>query len=338
MTTDLSQSNSSVDPSIHTLMQRLKTKIKGFLVLNRSNQVIGQVKDIAVHSNQRLTLLVAQPNANANSDPNADFFVVQSDAIQGIDAAKRVIETSLAPAPARSSSSAPATPSRTDVAAPMTPQSHSTMSSVPNPIHQSSNIPPAAEESHKIQLLEERLKVNRHKRKVGEVVVRKEIETRIVEVPLRREKLIIEQVGNEPHRIAEVDLGEQADARLGSGFQATASDARDLTDAEDLTIEGLFKNLETASKILKAIAQYPDDNCHRIQINLILNAQAAPQVTYHEFPTPMLAHQFLSTLAPLSWTVDSKVQVIIRLTNQQAKAQYQSWFNRYSDRYASVQT
>jgi stress response protein YsnF len=50
-----------------------------------------------------------------------------------------------------------------------------------------------------IPLLEERLMVNLTRRKTGEVVVRKEIETHILQmqVPIRREKLIVEQVSPE---------------------------------------------------------------------------------------------------------------------------------------------
>lgn len=60
-----------------------------------------------------------------------------------------------------------------------------------------------------IPLLEERLIVDQKQRKVGEVVVRKEIETEIIEVPVQREKLIVEQVGPEPKQLAEIDLTEE---------------------------------------------------------------------------------------------------------------------------------
>jgi len=59
-----------------------------------------------------------------------------------------------------------------------------------------------------IRLLEERLVVDRSKRKVGEVIIRKEIETRIIQVPVRREKLIIEQVSPERKQLVEIDLGQ----------------------------------------------------------------------------------------------------------------------------------
>jgi len=59
-----------------------------------------------------------------------------------------------------------------------------------------------------IRLLGERLVVDRSKHKVGEVIVRKEIETRIIQVPVRYEKLIVEQVSPEHKQLVEIDLGQ----------------------------------------------------------------------------------------------------------------------------------
>lgn len=61
-----------------------------------------------------------------------------------------------------------------------------------------------------ISLKEERLVVDRKKQKVGEVIVRKEIETEIIEVPVQREKLIVEQVGADPKQLAEIDLTDES--------------------------------------------------------------------------------------------------------------------------------
>ncbi|TVQ20064.1 MAG: DUF2382 domain-containing protein [Leptolyngbya sp. DLM2.Bin15] len=59
-----------------------------------------------------------------------------------------------------------------------------------------------------IQLLEERIVSDRQRRKVGEVIIRKVVETQIVEVPVRREKLVIEQVGTNPQPLASIDFGQ----------------------------------------------------------------------------------------------------------------------------------
>ncbi len=59
-----------------------------------------------------------------------------------------------------------------------------------------------------VRLVEERLVVNHSKRKIGEVIVRKEIETRIIQVPVRYEKLIVEQVSPERKQLVEINLGQ----------------------------------------------------------------------------------------------------------------------------------
>jgi len=58
-----------------------------------------------------------------------------------------------------------------------------------------------------IRLLGERLVVDRGKRKIGEVIVRK-IETRMIQVPVRHE-VIVEQVSPERKQLAEINLGKR---------------------------------------------------------------------------------------------------------------------------------
>lgn len=65
-----------------------------------------------------------------------------------------------------------------------------------------------------IPLREERVIVDRKKRKAGEVIVRKEIETEIIEVPIQRERLIVEQVGDEPKTLAEIDLDDPVNPNI----------------------------------------------------------------------------------------------------------------------------
>jgi len=66
-----------------------------------------------------------------------------------------------------------------------------------------------AVDDYQISLLEEKLVVKRQRQKVGQVVVRKEVETRMVHIPIRRETLIVEEVGLTTERVTEVDLGEE---------------------------------------------------------------------------------------------------------------------------------
>jgi stress response protein YsnF len=98
-----------------------------------------------------------------------------------------------------------------------------------------------------IPLLEERLIVNQKRRKIGEVVFRKQIETRIIEVPIRREKLVIEQISPELKQLAIVDLPSEqlSDIEL---MEVAASALETAKDNE-------FISIEVAHQILLKVAQ-----------------------------------------------------------------------------------
>lgn len=133
---------------------------------------------------------------------------------------------------------------------------------------------PETVEQEEIKLLEERLIVNRGKRKVGEVIVRKEVETRMVEVPVRREKLIIERVGEVPERLAEIDLGEG---------QITGVEFADLANANaQPTVSAEFTSVQKASKILQQIASQPHHGCAKVRLEIVLENKEV-QETYQNW-------------------------------------------------------
>jgi hypothetical protein len=108
-----------------------------------------------------------------------------------------------------------------------------------------------------IPLLEERLVVHHQKRKIGEIIVRKEIETQIIEVPIRRERLIVEQLGSEPHQLAAIDLG-----------QATLADDQGLADLQP-TLKADFPSIQAASQFLIALADQPQADHQLVQIQIV---------------------------------------------------------------------
>jgi len=110
-----------------------------------------------------------------------------------------------------------------------------------------------------VPLLEERLKVEYERRKVGEVVIRKQVETRMVQVPVRYEKLVIEQVGGEKP-LAEVDLSQGALDAVGVS-EVTGKPL----------VSGEFKSAKTASYVLDAIAKTLRHRCKNIRIEIELD-------------------------------------------------------------------
>ena len=114
-----------------------------------------------------------------------------------------------------------------------------------------------------VRLLEERLIVNRSKWKVGEVLVRKEVENQIVQVPIRREKLIIEQVSPETKQIAEIDLGKG---------EVTGVDLRKVSSSDtSYTVTGEFLSPKAASHLLEAIALQRQHGCAKVRVELVLD-------------------------------------------------------------------
>ena len=138
-----------------------------------------------------------------------------------------------------------------------------------------------------ISLLEERLVVDLTRRKVGDIVVRKEIETQHlqIQVPIRREKLIVEQVSPEYKLIAQIDLGaEQVDTAaitqsIEREFGSTATDNQPivvkLVDRDRQTLQGRNYSPKAASELLAELASLPDRDCENIQIEIVLKNSAA---------------------------------------------------------------
>jgi hypothetical protein len=125
-----------------------------------------------------------------------------------------------------------------------------------------------------IPLLEERVVVNRRRRKVGEVVVRREIETYIVKVPIRREKLIVEQFSPEYQQIAVVELGQA---------QVTEFDNLEAVEVSDSpTVSGEFSSAKAAIYFLEAIASEPDSDLQKVQVRVVLK-DAARQTIYQRW-------------------------------------------------------
>lgn len=107
-----------------------------------------------------------------------------------------------------------------------------------------------------INLNQEKLTVKRQRRKVGEVIVRKEVETEMIRVPLRKEKLIVEkEINSEVTQLAEIDLSRSITTEDYVGY----------------TVKGDFLSLEMTLKALKAIAsKHPEIKNTPVKIELIV--------------------------------------------------------------------
>ena len=112
-----------------------------------------------------------------------------------------------------------------------------------------------------ISLLEEKLIVKRHKRKLGEVIVRKEIETKTVHIPIRREKLIVEKTGTTTERLTEVDLGEG---------EVNGIKFDDMGNTKDIyQVQSEFVSLKTLQELLTQITAHSHSGNTKVRLEII---------------------------------------------------------------------
>lgn len=125
-----------------------------------------------------------------------------------------------------------------------------------------------------LRLLEERLIVNSNLQKIGDVIVRKKIEIRMVQVPIRREILIVEQVSPEHKQLAEIDLGQGEI----SGLDLIAGERDEFVNLDGgLTVSGLFTSPKIASLVLNAIALEKNHGCHQVRVSIVVENEAQQQ-------------------------------------------------------------
>ncbi|MBK1989031.1 DUF2382 domain-containing protein [Sphaerospermopsis aphanizomenoides BCCUSP55] len=136
---------------------------------------------------------------------------------------------------------------------------------------------PIAEEEKIIPLLEERVFVEQNKQKVGEVIVRKQIETEFIQVPIRREKLIVEQVSPKHQQLAEIDLGQ------GEIYGVELTElTRDEIPASShvgkgLIVSGDFVSPKIASLLLNAISLEKNHGCQQIKLTILVENESQQQ-------------------------------------------------------------
>jgi Domain of unknown function (DUF2382) len=209
-------------------IENLKQRLIGFVVLNSNGNPLGTVLNVRTDEQRHLNLVVLPLN---NASPE---FLIRTKSIMQIDLAKREISVTAAE-----------------------------LEDLPEYAMSSENITPKAiaedvDPSTVIRLLEERLAVDYQRKKVGEVTVRKEIETHYIQVPVRREKLIVEQVSPERKPLFEVDL-TQGEIE---GLEIT-------TDSESL--QGTFSSPRTVAWLMDAIAHQGQHGCKRIRVEIELD-------------------------------------------------------------------
>ncbi|MBW4510170.1 MAG: YsnF/AvaK domain-containing protein [Scytonematopsis contorta HA4267-MV1] len=274
---------------IHGLLEKLRNKVHNFNVFDKHGSLIGVVRDVILDASSRLSFLVYKTDLESNvgasiiideviEDEKKNSFLLLSNHIKKIDEFNKSfildLDKSTMENMSEYSPSATQNNSSTPTASEISLNQDVNIHDAPNNTQDLTDYQDIQNtvEQHIISLLGERLVVNNTKRKVGEIILRKEIETRMVQVPVRREKLIVEQVvlGDEASgnkQLAEIDLGEVETPRTElAGDNINSFDSFD----SNLSVSGEFDSPKIASLILNAIALEKKHGCQKVRVTVLV--------------------------------------------------------------------
>jgi stress response protein YsnF/sporulation protein YlmC with PRC-barrel domain len=292
MKTNIGQANGNYSTS--SSLADLRKKVKNFAVFDNQGQLVGVVHDLTVDTNRRLNLVISnQTNPQVVdygqqlADNNLFLFRLQSQRIKKIDKPTKSVfidlnKSEIEYMPEYLETETPGDAYR-EGALQLRPLSENSTEELANNQTTNSAIEPVnleqVTEEQIIRLLEERLVVESSKRKIGEVIVRKVIETRMIQVPVRREMLIVEQVSPEHKQLAEIDLGQG---------EITGVDLREVENLEfthfdsSLTVSGEFSSPKVASLLLNAIALEQNHGCKQVRVTIAVEDESQ-QKKYQEW-------------------------------------------------------
>lgn len=279
---------------IDALLEKLKSKLNNFIVLNNQGDIFAKVVDLKLDSNKQINLVLSLKGSLQQSHP----VLLISKLIEKIDPVNKTVLANISQAESKNLPQCVVT----EISMMEFPENNNNPLK-PTPLEETSAVTPMSSEYPEetaivdvvsesdittdeiIRLLGERVIVDRNKRKVGEVIVRKEIETRMVEIPVRREKLIVEQVTPERKQLAEIELGQQEI----TGVELREADINELTSlsprigtSNGLTVSGEFDSPKIASLLLNAIALERRHGCKKVRIEVVVE-NSERQKIYQEW-------------------------------------------------------
>lgn len=140
----------------------------------------------------------------------------------------------------------------------------------------SASVPDKKTDTLTIPLLAEGLLIKRENKKVGEVFIKKEVRTRIVEVPIRREVIVVEQVASTPIQLAEIDLtnSQEYDQHLNNTDNSFVKSQPINPNVSEYVVECKFFSVKTAEAILQQIATQIDNEYVQVSFEVsVSNSQ-----------------------------------------------------------------
>jgi sporulation protein YlmC with PRC-barrel domain len=262
---------------ITSLLTNLNNKIRNFSVIDRKSEFIGTIKDVIIDSNRQITFIVSKVYEQ-DTQAKPQLFLLRGQLVQKIDPLIKKIFLIV------DKSQTLDLPEYLEREMEQNTNVQNSFSSDNNIVDSDiadtakmQDVQQAQGEEEVFRLLEERLVVDSSKRKVGEVIVRKEIETRMVTIPVRRERLIVEQVSPERKELANIDLGEQVESDKPSLPETPLSTSFEDNLDGTLTVSGEFSSPKVASLLLNAIALERNHGCRRIRVTIAVEDEQMQQ-------------------------------------------------------------
>ncbi|MGB6297356.1 MAG: DUF2382 domain-containing protein [Rivularia sp. (in: cyanobacteria)] len=274
--TNNSNSSNPKSKKVQDLLNKLKLKVIDFDVVDRQGRSIGKVEDLVVNANRQLSFAIKRLSQGNENNPS---LLLDGKLVGKIEPKIRRVFTNIDESQL---TQLPEYKAKENKVNNMTDNLNTDQSIE----HKANSATPNSQENHSelefveeieediIRLLGERLVVERSKRKIGEVIIRKEIETRMIQIPVRREKLIIEEPGIEPKQLAEIDLGEEEISQDEFG-QTQSMVSSDISGG--LTVTAEFDSPKIASLILNAIQLEQDHGCKKVRVSILVEDEEKQQ-------------------------------------------------------------
>lgn len=293
---------------IRVLLEKLRSKLRNFALIDRRGHQVGFIQDAKLDRDRQLYLVIEYEDTYLG----AHLFVLKSTHIQHVHYPNQSVFVDLSkeeiiqlpeykanevkgkhipqsavgmPISATGMDVVDEMPNKemryheSDIAIPI--ESLDREYEMENHTMPESSAQPDVVEEEVIRLLEERLIVDVNKRKVGEVIVRKEIETRMIEVPVRYEKLIVEQVSPEHKQLSEIELGHSEIPGFEK-MEIVDKDSQAPAIDNQIKVSGEFSSPKAASLLLDAIATQRRHGCKKVRVELVLENEEHLK-TYQEW-------------------------------------------------------
>jgi stress response protein YsnF len=183
--------------------------------------------------------------------------------------------------------------------------------------------PPGLVQIEALPLWQEQVVVNRTRRKAGEISIRKTKDEYTVEVPVRSEKLVVENVET-GEILAEIGLSKTQVTQRN--FPDVASDT---TYSEDQIVRGHLTRFQDALGFLEAVSQFPNNSFIKSKIKLTVSQSERLETVTQTFESAGTALRVLSSMA--SGVADDCQDIYLELwvRDLERAATYRNWLSRY---------